>query len=314
MIMPARAKAAPKEEAAPSDGRRATTGTVPQTASDAVNIGAGQAIAGHAVAKGWKCKSSERNSEMVAASVDFKGQEVELRLPLRSLAPDATAYPDLSEKMDRMVFLAWKLGSNKARISGPRGSIPIVKHRWNSLVFTYQDQTQGENALLETHLKHVQPYLRFPAYYKKSGVKVFDVAEEQFAELVINDEQSGPVMRVIENLTEGLESHPVVTAEMLALIANRFDVVLSEDLQARIKEHRKQGFELLETQAVARQRESGEEAAAAGLEEFDIRTEASEGISDVEEDVNYEFAGESAASSASSSGPTFFVGGPLRRS
>jgi hypothetical protein len=133
---------------------------------------------------------------------------------------------------------------------------------------------------------------------------VYDHEHQSEEDHIVNEENVTLVRGTIERIVSELPGQPVIGSEMIILLANRFSIQLSAELQQEMKDRKQEALDGKDLEGLMRQRsnvDSGGGLAAA--EEFDLATEASEvpAMEELDPDYNFPSASGSASSSLSSS-------------
>ena len=257
-----------------NDPNRVTRGTCPLTPTDAVNICAGNALVKLANVNEWTCKDSNKTEVQASITVEDNG-DVKLRIPFQALAPDYNEYELTRNKGHRLFYMEWALGSKHCRMVGPAGTIPLAQSRMNSLVFGYKDQADGKAVLLEKDLRPVQKFLIFPPAFEHNGKITTTPEEQRFASAVVTDEAQEKVLRFLNLVSEEVDNHPVLAAEITLLLTHRFNIQLSESHKEIVEEARNQGLDSLELELLQRQIAPRQEEKNLNVEQFDLTTEES---------------------------------------
>ena len=255
-----------------NDPNRVTRGTCPLTPTDAVNICAGNALVKLANVNEWTCKDSNKTEVQASITVEDNG-DVKLRIPFQALAPDYNEYELTRNKGHRLFYMEWALGSKHCRMVGPAGTIPLGQSRMNSLVFGYKDQADGKAVLLEKDLRPVQKFLIFPPAFEHNGKITTTPEEQRFASAVVTDEAKEKVLRFLDLVSEEVDNHPVLAAEITLLLTHRFNIQLSESHKEIVEEARNQGLDSLELELLQRQIAPRQEEKNLNVEQFDLTTE-----------------------------------------
>ena len=259
-----------------NDPNRVTRGTCPLTPTDAVNICAGNALVKLAKENEWTCEDSHKTVQKASITVEDNG-DVKLRIPFQALAPDYNEYEETRKKGHRLFYMEWALGSKHCRMVGPAGTIPLAQSRMNSLVFGYKDQADGKAVLLEKDLRPVQKFLIFPPAFEHNGKITTTPEEQRFASAVVTDEAQEKVLRFLDLVSEEVDNHPVLAAEITLRLTHRFNIKLSESQKKIVEEARNQGLDSLELELLQRQiaPRQEEKNLNENVEQFDLTTEES---------------------------------------
>ena len=170
--------------------------------------------------------------------------------------------------------MEWALGSKNCRMVGSAGTTPLGQSRMNSLVFGYKDQADGKAVLLEKDLRPVQKSLIFPPAFEHNGKITTTPEEQRFASAVVTDEAKEKVLRFLDLVSEEVDNHPVLAAEITLLLTHRFNIQLSESHKEIVEEARNQGLDSLELELLQRQIAPRQEENL-NAEQFDLTTEES---------------------------------------
>ena len=91
----------------------------------------------------------------------------------------------------------------------------------------------------------------------------------------VTDEAKEKVLRFLDLVSEEVDNHPVLAAEITLLLTHRFNIQLLESHKEIVEEARNQGLDSLELELLQRQIAPRQEEKNLNVEQFDLTTEES---------------------------------------